>query len=232
MQEIWKDIYYVDSISGEIVDYRGYYQVSNLGRVKSLSRKIYFGYNNETLKITKEKILKLKMKSNGYLYVGLHKDGKEKCFHIHRLVAHMFIDNHNCLPQVNHKDENKQNNNIDNLEWCTNEYNQKYGTKNKRAGKTHKEKYSGDNHWNTGRKWNDESRKKLSNSRKEKYKGKNNSNAKRVNQYNLDGKLIKTWYCVKDISDELELSYSMLKKTLQGKRKTYEYKGFIWKYDN
>ena len=47
MQEVWKDIYYVDSISGEVVDYREYYQVSNLGRVKSLSRKIYFGHNNE-----------------------------------------------------------------------------------------------------------------------------------------------------------------------------------------
>lgn len=62
----------------------------------------------------------------GYYKVNLYKDGKAKGFFIHRLVANAFIDNPNNLPQVNHKDENKQNNNINNLEWCDNRYNTRY----------------------------------------------------------------------------------------------------------
>lgn len=113
MQEEWRDI-------------EGYknYQVSNMGRVKSLGND----------KSRKEKILKQRKNNKGYLMVALWKDGKSKTCTVHRLVAQAFIDNPNNHPQVNHKDENKTNNAVSNLEWCTNSYNQKYGNCPKKIG--------------------------------------------------------------------------------------------------
>jgi hypothetical protein len=104
--EIWKDI----------KGYEGLYQVSNLGRVKSLGNS----------KSKKEKILKPFKRGRGYLTVKLFNNNKKKQIFIHRLVAETFIDNPDNLPQVNHKDENKQNNLLDNLEWCTNKDNARY----------------------------------------------------------------------------------------------------------
>lgn len=87
------------------------YSVSNLGRVKSFKRK--------------EVILKPMVNHKGYLKVELD----SKCCLIHRLVAEAFIHNPNNLPQVNHKDENKENNCVSNLEWCDNKYNSNYGSR-------------------------------------------------------------------------------------------------------
>lgn len=108
MKEEWRDI----------VDYEGLYQVSNLGRVRSL--------------IT-NKILKQQKDKNGYLFVGIRKNGKRKFKKIHRLVAEAFLDNPNNLPEVNHKDENKTNNVVSNLEYCDHKYNTNYGTRNIRS---------------------------------------------------------------------------------------------------
>lgn len=69
---------------------------------------------------------------DGYFYVGLCKDGKRKIFAVHRLVATHFIENENGLPQVNHKDENKENNEVSNLEWCDERYNTNYGSARQR----------------------------------------------------------------------------------------------------
>lgn len=69
---------------------------------------------------------------DGYYYVGLCKNGKRKSFAVHRLVAVHFIENENDFPQVNHKDENKDNNNVNNLEWCTEKYNSNYGSARQR----------------------------------------------------------------------------------------------------
>lgn len=105
-KEIWKDI----------LGYEGLYQVSNFGRVKSL-------------KFGKEKILiPGKNKKTGYLQVVLCKENILKTYLVHRLVAEAFIDNPDNLPQVNHKDENKLNNVVSNLEWCDAKYNINYGT--------------------------------------------------------------------------------------------------------
>ena len=71
-------------------------------------------------------------RKDGYYYVGLCKDGKRKSFSVHRLVATHYIENSNGLPQVNHKDENKENNEVNNLEWCDEKYNTNYGTARKR----------------------------------------------------------------------------------------------------
>lgn len=104
--------------------YEGYYQVSNFGNVRSLDRIIY-GNNMSKYAIKgKEKIPK--MRNNGYLFVALYKNGKCSQLNIHRLVAEAFIDNVNNYPIVNHKDENKTNNNVNNLEWCTYSYNSTY----------------------------------------------------------------------------------------------------------
>ena len=109
-EEIWKDI----------AGYEGLYKVSNLGRVKSLN---YLRKGIEKDRIPNKN-------NSGYLIVGLHKDGKIKNFLIHRLVAEAFIENVNDLPQVNHIDENKLNNRVENLEWCSAKYNSNYGEHN------------------------------------------------------------------------------------------------------
>lgn len=123
MKEIWKDICFIEN--GIIYDYKGLYQVSNLGRIKSL---YYQGAN-------REKILKCGKSKDNYLYINLWKNKKSKYFLVHRLVAYMFIENDDKehKKEINHKDENHENNNIDNLEWCNRDYNINYGNRNKKA---------------------------------------------------------------------------------------------------
>ena len=121
MKEIWKDI----------KGYEGLYQVSNLGRVKSLSRK-----RIDRNQILPERILKpIFNEKRGYYQIYLRKNNISRTFKPHRLVAEAFIPNPDNLPEVNHKDENKVNNCVDNLEWCNRNYNMNYGTKNKRIAK-------------------------------------------------------------------------------------------------
>lgn len=110
MKEIWKDI------NG----YEGKYQISNFGRVKTLKRNRILRPN----------------KSGEYDYVILYMNGKGKIKKIHRLVAESYIDNPNKLECVNHKDENKRNNVVSNLEWCTKQYNCNYGKRNEKMSKS------------------------------------------------------------------------------------------------
>lgn len=122
----------------DIKGYEGLYQVSNLGRVKSLER-VYFHGNR--MYSQKERILKQNVGTNGYMSVMLYNSGHEsKRIMIHILVANAFIYNPYNLPQINHKDENKANNCITNLEWCTCKYNNNYGTKRIRLSKSMKGK--------------------------------------------------------------------------------------------
>lgn len=120
MKEVWKDVY----------GYIGIYMVSNTGKIKALP-KVSPIYNGGYC-IHDEIILKGNPIGKGYLQVKLHKNGKGECKLIHKIVAEHFIDNPNNLPFVNHKDENKQNNCSNNLEWCTQKYNTNYGTANAR----------------------------------------------------------------------------------------------------
>lgn len=122
-QEIWKDV------SG----YEGLYQVSNLGRVKSLPVHRKVGWADY---VSKEKILKQCKNKYGYLFVCLHKGDTQRVVKVHRLVALAFIANPNNYRCINHKDEDKSNNNINNLEWCTHSYNNNYGTRNERVMKS------------------------------------------------------------------------------------------------
>ena len=116
MNEIWKDIQ----------GYEGLYQVSNLGRVRSLRDN----HKNKRIKTLKP------CNRGNYLGVCLMKESRIKCHLIHRLVAIHFIENRDNLPCVNHKDENHNNNRVDNLEWCTVKYNINYGTRNEKASKS------------------------------------------------------------------------------------------------
>ena len=108
--EIWKDI----------DEYEGIYQVSNLGRIKSLARITIQKH------LLNEKILVPCDNGNGYLYINLYKNQKPKRLAIHRLVAKAFIENKNNYNVVNHKDSNTYNNQANNLEWCNQSYNLKY----------------------------------------------------------------------------------------------------------
>lgn len=122
MNEVWKDV----------VGYEGCYQVSNFGRIRSTKRVTFDGRKR------KEMIRAPSYDPDGYLTVNLSKDGISKTQRIHRLVATAFIPNPNGYSQINHKDENKSNNCVENLEWCTCEYNLKYGNRLR--------KVSGENH--------------------------------------------------------------------------------------
>lgn len=116
----------------DMVGYEGLYMVSNKGNVKSLERKVWNGRGRGFYMTVPERILKPIKTGNGYLQVDLSKDGKIKRHLIHRLVAEAFIPNPNNLEQVNHRDECKTNNNVENLEWCSSKYNCNYGTRIRR----------------------------------------------------------------------------------------------------
>lgn len=130
-----------------IKGYEGLYEVSDFGRVKSLQRTTTIkNKRGETYtRRHKEKILAqtLDGRSN-YLQVMLCKDGKGKKHLVHRLVANAFIKNPLSLQEVNHIDEDKTNNFVDNLEWCTHKYNNNYGSKrtSSRGEKNSQNKFS------------------------------------------------------------------------------------------
>ena len=106
----------------DIVGYENEYQINQFGEIRTLKN---------SPKLKKYDVLKPQIsKRNGYVYQMLYKNGKEKLLRVHRLVAMAFLPNPNNLPQVNHKDGNKQNNSVDNLEWCEQSDNMKHAYKN------------------------------------------------------------------------------------------------------
>lgn len=113
-----------------MVGFEGLYAVSNTGKILRCQR---IDSNN---RLRKGILLKPKINKGGYRTIGLTKDGKRKYYMVHRLVASTFIKNPYNLPQVNHKDENRQNNRVDNLEWCTPKYNINYGNSIRKRSKS------------------------------------------------------------------------------------------------
>lgn len=117
--EIWKDI----------PEYKGLYQASNLGNIRSLDRQITQlgnGGNTYFTYIKKGRVLAQSTQNGGYSVVSISVNAKRKICTVHRLVASAFLDNPNNYREVNHKDGNKQNNNIDNLEWIQHSENIKH----------------------------------------------------------------------------------------------------------
>lgn len=128
MEEKWKPV----------IGFEGQYEVSNKGRVRSLRRLV--DGKRGTKHYRNGCILKPQTGSK-YAQVYLRVDGKQKWFYVHRLVAEAFIPNPNNLPQINHKDENKLNNCVENLEWCDAKYNINYGTAKQRVIEANKKRF-------------------------------------------------------------------------------------------
>lgn len=198
MEEIWKDV----------KGFEGRYQVSNLGRVRSLDfvqiGRNQFGYSYEVIR--KGRILKPKISVWGYYRVNLSVNRKISYRSIHRLVAMAFIPNPNNLPEVNHKDENKLNNvvcfnpdgSIDtertNLEWCTGLYNLRYGTRNERMQKLV-----------------------------------NEPRMRKVNQYDFDGNLLHTYPSISAASRTIGVSTRTM-ASICGKIGAHSTHGYIFRY--
>lgn len=123
IEEEWRDVVGYDDM------YKGMYQVSNFGRVRSLDRL------DSICRCVKGHVLSLRLNNYGYIRVSLTKNGKTNTIPVHRLVAIAFIYNPENKRDVNHIDEDKTNNNASNLEWMTQKQNINYGTRNKRASK-------------------------------------------------------------------------------------------------
>ena len=173
MQEIWKDV----------IGFEGGYQVSNFGNVKSLSRVV--PCKGGTRK-TSERLCNPSYDKDGYRFVSLSFNGKRKNSRLHRIVAEAFIPNTNNLPQVNHKDGNKNNNCSENLEWCTSQENIVHSLR-------------------TGLK-----------------------KIHSVNQFSLDGVLIKKWDTITKASIELGIKRKHIERCLFGGSKTCH--GYIFSY--
>lgn len=194
MQEIWKPV----------KGYEQLYEVSNLGNVKSL-KKSWSTYNYKSknyYKITtEERILKPSISHCGYKQINLSKNNKAKEKLVHRLVAEAFIENKDNKKCVNHIDGNKQNNRVDNLEWCTHKENSKHS-------------------WNNG----------LQKSYLKGKYGKEHNLSKAVIQYDLEGNFIKEWDCISDVTRSLNIDSGRITKCCQKQKYCHTAGGYIWKY--
>lgn len=206
MQEIWKDI----------KGYEGLYQVSNLGRIKSLKRQREVNLMYSTKATVPERILKYGT-SQGYLAVTLAKNKVNTKIRVHKLVALNFIPNPENKPHINHKDGNKHNNSVDNLEWVTPKENTKHAIENglltsvcSFKGYRHTEKAK--QRIREGNKWG------------------SSKNHKIINQYDKNGGFVKQWHGFVEIENELRFD----KRNIQSccKNRIPSAYGFIWRYAN
>lgn len=189
--EMWRDI----------KNYEGLYQISSFGRVKSLEKYVKSPLKNQNKVLRKEKILKQCIRSK-YLCVGLSKEGKTKTFLIHRLVAIAFLPNPEGKREVNHKNGNKIDNSVENLEWCTSSENQLHAYKNKLQVITEKQR-------------------EIS-----RLNGKRLS--MKVNQYDINKNFIQKWNGISEAGRQLKIDPTNISYCCKGKRKTAG--GFKWEY--
>lgn len=183
--EVWRDV----------KGFEGLYKVSNMGRVK----------NN------KEHILKPYSSEKGYRCVDLNKNGNHKKHRVHRLVAQAFIPNPNNYPCVNHIDEIKNHNYVQNLEWCTVAYNNSYGNRLKKISDKNKKSHIG-----------------LKQS-KETIEKRESKIRKPVIQINSDNNIVKIWKCARQASSK-GFNPSSIASCCKGKINSHH--GYKWKYFN
>ena len=199
--EIWKDI----------KGYEGLYQVSNLGRIKSLERKSKTKGNVEYIK--KEKVLKERF-SHGYVSVILYKNGTKKNFRVHRLVAKAFLVNPKNLPQINHINFNRSDNRIENLEWVTAKENIQHNFKNGNVEKIIKNAKSVGKRYGGNKNVTTKAKLRLS---------------KKVYQIDKNtGQIIKVWDSAKDVERILKIPNTNISRCCLKKCMTAG--GYIWKH--
>ncbi len=195
-EEIWK----------AVPEYKGLYEVSNFGNVRSVDRNLHqiSKWNGTYHRKYKGSILKKINRKNGYQSVTLSKNNKAKSFLVHRLVAMTFIERPNGYDYVNHKNEIKTDNRVENLEWVTFVENIRYGTGIKRG------------HSNRDKSWFHE------------HSGANNPNAKAIIQLTKAGEYVRSWGSVKEAASALGTTSTTICSALRGKNHTA--KGFRWQY--
>ena len=241
MEEIWKDV----------VGYEGLYQVSNLGRTKSLDRIVSTG---KGMRKHHGKILIQQLDGQKhYFQVSLSKNGKVKKIQVHCLVAQTFIPNPKNKPEVNHIDGNKQNNNVTNLEWVTTKENMQHALRKKLRPLIKVKQY--DLRGNFIKEWESISQAEESfnssgtgissclNGKCQtaygyiwKYSKDNSkimpfkSYRRKICQYKLDGTFLKIWNSMNEIEKKLKIRRSNIWICCQGKQKTAG--GYIWQYSN
>lgn len=206
-EEIWADI----------KGYEGLYKISNYGNVKSLER---YKKNHSKMAKVEEKDMKPYLNNNGYLYVNLNKNGICKHIYIHRLLMEAFVPNPNNYSCINHRDGNKLNNSLTNLEWCSYSYN------NKEAYRLGLKKPSKNL---IGKKRSEETKRKISKSQK----GKKNKGVRKimraVNQYSLDGEFLNSYESSREAIRSLGKGTPSCITIACRKEKTTAY-GYIWRY--
>lgn len=181
-----------------IKGFEGLYEVSNTGLIKSLNC-----YNYK-----EPRIMHTSLRKDGYLSVGLSKNNKTTTRTVHRIVAETFLPNPNNLEMINHKDEDKSNNNVDNLEWCTVSYNNKYSIKR------HPERFV----------------LRKNREKRDYYKVKTKYFNVHINQFSKDGEFIKQWFNFAELKHIKNYNNTSIKECCEGKRKTAY--GYKWEFAN